>query len=206
MGVVYEAEQLCLGRRVALKVLPFTAALNPEHRQRFQIEAHAAAQLHHPHIVPIFGVGCENGIHYYAMQFIDGHSLAAIIRDLRSAEQGFLSTGEKPAKGASVDADEIDTHHQRYPRGRRVVGRADQAREGNRLRDESSNDDPVSTLHDVFATPESNAILSGPARADGSFFRTVARMGIEAADALRARPCPRHSPPRYQTRQHLDRS
>src|SRR5438132_4791368 len=76
MGVVYEAEQVSLGRRVALKVLPHAAALNPKQRQRFQIEAQVAAQLHHPHIVPIFAVGCEQGIHYYAMQFVEGRSLA----------------------------------------------------------------------------------------------------------------------------------
>ena len=75
MGVVYEAEQVSLGRHVALKVLPFAAAIDPKQRQRFQIEAQAAAQLHHPHIVPIFGVGCDHGIHYYAMQFVEGRSL-----------------------------------------------------------------------------------------------------------------------------------
>ena len=85
MGVVYEAEQVSLGRRVALKVLPFAAAIDPKQRQRFQIEAQAAAQLHHPHIVPIFGVGCDHGIHYYAMQFVEGRSLAAILHELRSS-------------------------------------------------------------------------------------------------------------------------
>ena len=87
MGVVYEAEQVSLGRRVALKVLPFAAAIDPKQRQRFQIEAQAAAQLHHPHIVPIFGVGCDQGIHYYAMQFVEGRSLAAILRELRSSRE-----------------------------------------------------------------------------------------------------------------------
>jgi eukaryotic-like serine/threonine-protein kinase len=57
MGVVYEAEQISLGRRVAVKVLPFAAALNARHLQRFQNEAHAAAHLHHQHIVPVYGVG-----------------------------------------------------------------------------------------------------------------------------------------------------
>jgi serine/threonine protein kinase/Flp pilus assembly protein TadD len=79
MGVVYEAEQISLGRRVALKVLPFAATMDPRQLQRFQNEARAAASLEHPHIVPVYGVGCERGVHYYAMKFIDGQSLAAII-------------------------------------------------------------------------------------------------------------------------------
>jgi tetratricopeptide (TPR) repeat protein len=85
MGVVYEAVQLSLGRRVALKVLPFATALDPRHLQRFKNEAQAAAQLHHPHIVPVYAVGCEQGVHYYAMQFIDGLSLAQAIEQLQSA-------------------------------------------------------------------------------------------------------------------------
>src|SRR5438445_25401 len=52
MGVVYEAEQLSLHRRVALKVLPFAATLDPKQLRRFQNEAQAAAGLHHTHIVP----------------------------------------------------------------------------------------------------------------------------------------------------------
>src|SRR5262249_21334286 len=69
MGVVYEAEQLSLGRRVALKVLAPAAVLDARQRQRFQNEAQAAAHLHHPNVVPVFAVGCERGLPYYAMQF-----------------------------------------------------------------------------------------------------------------------------------------
>lgn len=83
MGIVYEAEQISLGRRVALKVLSFAAVLDPRQLQRFKNEAQAAAQLHHSHIVPVFSVGCERGVHYYAMQHIDGHPLSAVIRELR---------------------------------------------------------------------------------------------------------------------------
>jgi hypothetical protein len=79
MGIVYEAEQISLGRRVALKVLPFAATMDPRDLQRFQNEARAAASLEHAHIVPVHGVGCERGVHYYAMKFIDGLSLAEII-------------------------------------------------------------------------------------------------------------------------------
>jgi serine/threonine protein kinase len=86
MGVVYEAEQISLGRRVALKVLPFAATLDAKQLQRFRNEAQAAAQLHHTHIVPVYGVGCERGIHYYAMQYIEGQSLADIIAEMRGAD------------------------------------------------------------------------------------------------------------------------
>jgi serine/threonine protein kinase len=87
MGVVYEALQLSLGRRVALKVLPFAATMDPRYLQRFQNEARAAASLEHPHIVPVYGVGCERGVHYYAMKFIEGQSLAEVIGELKKAKE-----------------------------------------------------------------------------------------------------------------------
>ena len=83
MGVVYEAHQLSLGRRVALKVLPFAAGLDTKQLQRFKTEAHAAAQLHHTNIVPVYAVGCERGVHFYAMQMIDGRPLDRVIRERR---------------------------------------------------------------------------------------------------------------------------
>jgi formylglycine-generating enzyme required for sulfatase activity len=83
MAVVYEAEQVSLGRRVALKVLPFAAVLDPRQLQRFKNEALAAAHLNHPHIVPVYAVGCERGVHYYAMQFVEGQSLALAIREMK---------------------------------------------------------------------------------------------------------------------------
>jgi tetratricopeptide (TPR) repeat protein len=91
MAVVYEAEQISLGRRVALKVLPFAAVLDPKQLQRFKNEALAAAHLHHAHIVPVYGVGCERGVHYYAMQYVEGQSLATAIRELKGG-----GTGEEP--------------------------------------------------------------------------------------------------------------
>jgi serine/threonine protein kinase len=83
MGVVYEAVQLSLGRRVALKVLPFASALDAKHLQRFKTEAQSAAQLHHTNIVPVYAVGCDRGVHFYAMQLINGRSLADAIDELR---------------------------------------------------------------------------------------------------------------------------
>ena len=72
MGVVYEAEQLSLGRHVALKVLPFAAMLDQQQLARFKNEARAAATLKHPNIVSVYSVGSERGVHYYAMELIEG--------------------------------------------------------------------------------------------------------------------------------------
>ena len=83
MGIVYEAHQKSLNRRVALKILPFAAVLDQRQIARFRNEAQAAAQLHHPHIVPVFAVGQEQGVYYYAMQYIDGQSLEQAIAELR---------------------------------------------------------------------------------------------------------------------------
>src|SRR5436305_931976 len=77
MGVVYEAEQESLGRRVAVKVLPDSALSDGNQVRRFEREARAAARLHHTNIVPVFGVGQEAGHHYYVMQFIPGMGLDA---------------------------------------------------------------------------------------------------------------------------------
>src|SRR5215471_6571867 len=82
MGIVYEAVQVSLGRHVALKVLPRHALLDPCHLQRFQREAKSAARLHHTNIVPVYGVGDENGLHYYVMQFIQGQSLDAVLQEV----------------------------------------------------------------------------------------------------------------------------
>jgi serine/threonine-protein kinase len=75
MGVVYEAQQISLDRRVALKVFPLAAAMDSEQLQRFQLEAHAAVCLHHTTFVPVQAVDCEGGVPFYAMQFIEGRSL-----------------------------------------------------------------------------------------------------------------------------------
>jgi eukaryotic-like serine/threonine-protein kinase len=131
MGIVYEAVQLSLGRRVAVKVLPLAAALDQKHLQRFKQEAQAAAQLHHTNIVPVYAVGCERGVHFYAMQLIDGESLADVIEQLRDGNAPMDSS-------ASLTGESL----------------------------------PTQTL----------SILRGRKRAE--YFRMVARLGVQAADAL----------------------
>src|SRR5262249_47211064 len=83
MGIVYEAQQLSLGRHVAIKVLPSAALLDPRRLGRFHREARSAAKLHHTNIVPVFGVGEQDGLHYYVMQFIPGLSLDDVLDELK---------------------------------------------------------------------------------------------------------------------------
>src|SRR5262245_16691437 len=83
MGVVYEAEQISLGRRVALKVLPGQASADRVVQERFRREARAAARLHHTTIVPVYEVGQDGDVRFYAMQFIQGQGLDLIIAELR---------------------------------------------------------------------------------------------------------------------------
>jgi formylglycine-generating enzyme required for sulfatase activity/serine/threonine protein kinase len=83
MGVVYEAQQLSLGRHVAIKVLPSHALLDARQLGRFHREARSAARLHHTNIVPVFGVGEQDGLHYYVMQFIAGLGLDTVLDELR---------------------------------------------------------------------------------------------------------------------------
>jgi serine/threonine protein kinase/Flp pilus assembly protein TadD len=87
MGVVYEAIQLSLGRHVALKVMPFASTLDLKQLRRFKNESQAAAHLHHANIVPVLTSGCERGVHYYAMQFIEGQTLSAVIAELRRSSE-----------------------------------------------------------------------------------------------------------------------
>lgn len=86
MGIVYEAEQISLERRVALKILPRHVLCDAKHLRRFQREARTAAKLHHTNIVPIFGVGHHEGLHFFVMQFIDGMGLDKLIARARAAK------------------------------------------------------------------------------------------------------------------------
>ena len=80
MGVVYLAVDRRLGRRVALKVIVPELAADPQFRQRFEREARVAATLEHPHVVPVYEAGEQDGSLFIAMRFIDGHDLATEVR------------------------------------------------------------------------------------------------------------------------------
>jgi serine/threonine protein kinase len=161
MGVVYEAVQLSLSRRVALKVLPFAATFDARQLQRFKNEAQAAALLHHTNIVPIYAVGCERGVHFYAMQLIEGHSLSLLIRQLR--EQAGLAPSELTAK--SVDGGVESAATDPYLGGVVPIGPA--------------------THENLRSTAGASlTITARAARGGDNFFQKVARLMLQAAEAL----------------------
>src|SRR5207247_2113996 len=90
------AVQDSLGRHVALKALPYHRLTNPQLVERFHREARAAARLHHTNIVPVFGVGEHEGIPYYAMQFIQGHSLDLVLKEIRRLRSGKATSSTSP--------------------------------------------------------------------------------------------------------------
>jgi serine/threonine protein kinase/Flp pilus assembly protein TadD len=167
MGVVYEAVQLSLGRRVALKILPLAAALDGRQLQRFKHEARAAAQLHHTHIVPVYAVGCERGVHFYAMQYIDGRTLAAMIAELRQLAglDGDVATKTAAAPERADD---------RLAASATPAGGARAELEAGPL---------CAGLADP-ATPAAAGLSTEPSTSTPAFFRTVARFGVQAAEAL----------------------
>src|SRR5260221_3089046 len=111
MGVVYEAVQESLGRHVAIKVLPAQNWKNPTHLERFRREARAVARLHHTNIVPVFGVGESEGVHYYAMQFIQGQSLDSVLHELKRLRR----VRSAPPRGPTPEPPPPPPHPSQHP-------------------------------------------------------------------------------------------
>ncbi len=106
MGIVYEAEQTALGRRVAVKVLPRHALLEPTRLRRFEREAQAAARLHHTNIVPLFGVGEVDGLHYLVMPFIHGEGLDRLATRWREEQDADRRTRRETVASIGLQAAE----------------------------------------------------------------------------------------------------
>ena len=86
MGAVYKARQTVLRRTVAVKTLQPSLAADPEFVARFHNEAVAAAALNHPNLVQVYSAGCTDGIHWFAMEFVDGETIQARLKRLGKLE------------------------------------------------------------------------------------------------------------------------
>jgi serine/threonine protein kinase/tetratricopeptide (TPR) repeat protein/WD40 repeat protein len=172
MGVVYEAEQISLGRRVALKVLPFASTLDTRQLQRFKNEAQAAAHLHHSNIVPVYATGCERGVHYYAMQYIEGQTLAGVIAGLRTMVQQVRDGADRTALPCSQAAKAFLTEPW-LPKAEEAINSG--ATEAGTPQPQTPA--PLATTPKAGLSTEHS--IQSPA-----FFRTAARLGVQAAEAL----------------------
>jgi WD40 repeat protein/serine/threonine protein kinase len=199
MGVVYEAEQESLGRRVALKVLSAGALADPAHVRRFEREAKAAARLHHTNIVPVFGVGRQDGHHYYVMQFIAGLGLDLVLEDLRRL---------RLAKGIQAALEEHGPPERPVDRSRTGLTAAEVAQSLVSGRFATNGSDPGgATATEPFdgadattpppihaegqpAAGSSSVALLGSSELtavsdpDRRYYRSVARIGLQVAEAL----------------------
>ena len=175
MGVVYEAEQISLGRRVALKILPFASAIRPAPAAEISDRgAGCRRQLHHPHIVPIFAAGCDQGIHFYAMQYVDGRTLGELLTEYRQED---ADTDKDPSSNRFNDKEP------RAVTSSRSVTTLLQTvsftpRSAETPRGASAGLDPVHTA----------PVTGSGARVSGlrtrSRAREIARLGSQAAEAL----------------------
>ena len=216
MGIVYEAVQESLGRRVAVKVLPKQFLLDEKRLLRFRREARTAAKLHHTNIVPILGVGEHEGYHYYVMQYIRGVGLDEVIRHLGQscADDAFtagpcssqsgrdgkvtdivraLLCGEFPRADSSASgthgndsagngsiANDVAPSDNRAPSpGHESVPSTQASAVTVALTDYDTVDDSKSDSS-ALATPTSLAAV----RLGQRYWRSVARIGVQAADAL----------------------
>src|SRR5262245_1215085 len=171
MGIVYEARQLSLSRRVALKVLPFAAALDSRALARFQQESLAAAQLDHPHIVPVYGVGTDRGVHYYAMRYIEGRSLAQVITEMKSPDGLSRREAQPSAVASAAEAAAMPQSAPEIENGKLKIGDPPRRNENCKL----SSSTAAHRAAGISTDRHSNR---------REYYRGVARLGIQAAEAL----------------------
>jgi WD40 repeat protein/serine/threonine protein kinase len=209
MGVVYEAQQLSLGRHVAIKVLPSHALLDARQLGRFRREARSAAKLHHTNIVPVFGVGEQDGLHYYVMQFIPGLGLDTVLEELKRLQPGETGSGRTPRlSGGELrvsrrEAGAADVAHsllsgQVAPTAdyEGAAPRADpeptveQAPGGSTDQAAPGNSPLAGRLSDSFRLSPLTVVPPGeePVRRPGgrlpTYWQSVARIGVQVANAL----------------------
>lgn len=184
MGVVYEAEQVSLGRKVALKVLPFAAAMDHKQLQRFQNEARAAASLRHPNVVQVHFFGCERAVHFYAMDYIEGQTLAELIHHQRR-RQGLEDAVPQVAGRAVSNLADIMSNG-RFAQAQASSGpelpTAEQAHD--RTPEQLCGDEACGPpAAETKRTLQLTISTERPAESH-AFFRSIAAIGIQVAEAL----------------------
>jgi len=178
MGVVYEAVQESLGRHVALKVLPHHRMADPGQLERFKREARAAAMLHHTNIVPVFGVGEDEGMHFYAMQFIQGQGLDAVLREVKRLRGGNPTA---PPSGSGHDSELAASVAIGLVSGQLASGDASPA---GTIAVQTSAPKSPSTEPFTPASGPSSSSSSILGQSGSPYYRSVARIGVQAAEAL----------------------
>jgi serine/threonine-protein kinase len=187
MGIVYEAVQESLGRHVALKVFAHRSRDDQKLIERFHREARAAARLHHTNIVPVFGVGEHAAHRYYAMQFIQGQGLDAILHELRRLRSTPQADGAGPAPPESTGpATLAATVARSLLTGRFATEATDEGDDRTfvemctasfKLADAAEHPAPA-------GDPPTNEASHWASQAGRSYARTVARVGLQVAEAL----------------------
>ena len=175
MGRVYEAVQNSLDRRVALKVLDAKDDLDSQYSARFEVEAHAAASLHHTNIVPVFQVGKSDGHYFYAMQLIEGNSLEKVIRRLSKNGRYDTSLNQLIPTENYPGITQVTDHTTDYSS---KTPNSDTSRSVNAVTEK-----PTEAVCDSIdqAAAEGDSILDNGTPV---FFKKIAEMGRAAAEAL----------------------
>lgn len=173
MGIVYEAEQRSLSRRVAVKVLPRQLLVDVEQLRRFEREAKTAAALHHTNIVPVFGIGHDDGFHFYVMQMIDGIGLDHVLASLKS--QVGLDTEESLTQVVRELLSRRDSNASDIPNA--------SLQNTISVQSQSTVTDVVSNRFQPLALPKISTIVSTNRRTS-SYWTGIAKIGIQIADAV----------------------
>jgi eukaryotic-like serine/threonine-protein kinase len=181
MGVVYEAIQESLGRHVALKTLPFHQLGDATRLERFRREARAAARLHHTHIVPVFGVGEHDGLHYYIMQFIRGQGLDSILREVKRLRRELNESG---AQDPSVGTGLTTTLAHGLSTGKFQAS----ATPAEKSRDRDATEARFDLAPPTRVNPSDSPVASHQSelstQPEAQYFRSVARIGVQVGNAL----------------------
>ncbi|MCA9173977.1 MAG: protein kinase [Planctomycetales bacterium] len=164
MGVVFEALDTALQKKVAVKVLPQASLLHRSRLARFQTESQAAGRLTHPHIVPVFTSGVDGGFHYYVMQFVEGCDFSELIRSTRRI-QSALQAGSTQNKLGGLNDTTLQPSEAPSSTGASI-----------RLRYSGDEQGSTDTLNNILASHSSHR--------NDLYYRVVAEACAHLADAL----------------------